>query len=332
MLRRFLSFILVAWAISAQAQQTAALQLKGSIKGTHEGKVYLQKYIDRYYQIIDSTSIAQDGTFYFDKEVLLPEIYGLSVTPDDEPFLLFLEKGDISVELNAEHPNYLGSSVTGSVNHDLYREFHKNRRRDISAFIQEHPASLAALYILYREFIDILPAAELDNNLSLLDPALQKSSYADIVREVLKTREVIDVGQQAPSFTITDINGKTVSLNDFLGKGYLLIDFWASNCPRCRRENPNIVKTYLDFKDKGFDVLAISLDRTRDAWIKAIEKDGLPYHHVSDLKWWGSDLVRLYGVRFLPVNVLVDKDGKIVGKNLKQEDLPNTLRRLLGEL
>lgn len=326
MIRCLFSVALVVWAFSAQAQP-ATLRLKGSVTGPSQGKVYLQKYIDRYYQIVDSAAINTDGTFSFSNTVVLPEIYGLSVSLSDTPFLVFLDEGNINVTLNTEH-GYRGSRISGSATHDLYTEFHRERGRDLTAFIQEHPKSIVPLYILYREYVSRLSSAEIQKNLSLVDNSLQETNYAKILRDVLKTRESTDIGQQAPNFTVQDVDGKTVSLSDFTGRGYLLLDFWASWCGPCRKENPNVVKAYNEYKDRGFDILAVSLDKTREAWLRGIEQDGLKYHHVSELNFWDSDIARLYGIRAIPANLLLDKDGKIIGKNLRGEDLNNTLRRL----
>lgn len=315
-------------ALNTNAQSATKLNLSGTVIGPSQGKVYLKKYIDRYYQIVDSATIGQNGQFSFSNEVVLPEIYGLSISLADTPFLVFLDEGAINVELKTER-GYFGSTITGSATHDLYSEFHRERGRDLTAFIQEHPKSLVPLYILYREYVSRLSSADIQKNLNLIDASLQETNYAKILRSVLQTRETTDIGQQAPDFTAQDTDGKTVSLADFTGKGYLLLDFWASWCGPCRRENPNVIKTYNEFKDRGFDILAVSLDKTRAAWLKGIAEDGLTYHHVSELKYWDSDIARLYGIRSIPSNLLIDKDGKIVAKNLRGSDLGSTLQQLL---
>lgn len=319
----------MAWVLAGHA----ALQLKGSVSGPHDGWVYLQKYIDRYYELIDSAAIAADGTFNFTNDVELPEIYGLSTShsADDTPLLVILDEGNVSVALNTEQKGYRGSRIEGSRQHQLYEEFHRQREANIVDFIRQHPADLAALYILYREQAPRLSSTDVLAYLELFETSLQQKSYAEILRKLVDVREVVSVGQQAPDFTIPDADGQPVSLSQLLGKGYLLIDFWASWCGPCRRENPHVVKTYEEFHDKGFDILGVSLDRSREPWLKAIEQDGLRWHHVSELKFWNSDAVRKYGIRTIPANVLVDNTGKIVARNLRGGDLSDTLRQLLGE-
>jgi thiol-disulfide isomerase/thioredoxin len=115
-----------------------------------------------------------------------------------------------------------------------------------------------------------------------------------------------------------------------VGGKYVLIDFWASWCGPCRAENPNLVKVYNDFKDKGFDIFGVSLDTDRKSWLKAIKDDNLTWHHVSDLKGWENSAAQVYGVRAIPANVLLDKDGYIIGKNLRGEDLRKKLEAVFA--
>ena len=307
-----------------------SLSLSGNVKGATSGKVYLQKFIDRYFENVDSANI-ENGKFKFNSKVELPEVYGLSLDQSGNSYLVFLDKGNITVDLDSAR-NYSNSVTKGSELQDLYLDYRKNARSiNISDFIKSHPKSLVAVYALYRDYSYRMSTEDIKSNLSLLDKSLQETPYAGILKDLLNTYQVVKIGNRAPNFHITDINGKNVQLKDYIGKGYLLLDFWASWCGPCRKENPNVVKTFRTFKDKGFDILAVSLDKSRDAWVKAIHDDKLNYNHVSELKYWNSEAAKLYGVRSIPGNFLIDKNGIIVAKNLRGDQLSEVLEQLLDK-
>lgn len=154
---------------------------------------------------------------------------------------------------------------------------------------------------------------------------MQKSQQAE---QRSKMQSGSMVGKAAPELNLPDKDGKIISLTSFRGK-YLLIDFWASWCGPCRQENPNVVKAYNEYKGKNFTVLGVSLDKEKDAWLQAIQDDGLAWTHVSDLKFWNSKAVGLYGFEGIPYNVLVDPQGKIIAESLRGFDLENKLQELL---
>jgi peroxiredoxin len=137
------------------------------------------------------------------------------------------------------------------------------------------------------------------------------------------------IGQPAPEINLTSPDGNEIALSSFKGK-IVLIDFWASWCGPCRKEMPNVVKAYAKFKGKGFEIYGVSLDNDKGRWIEAIAKDGITWPQVSDLKQWGSDVVKLYNIQGIPYTVLLDKEGKILAKNLRGEELEKKLGEVLN--
>jgi tetratricopeptide (TPR) repeat protein len=154
-----------------------------------------------------------------------------------------------------------------------------------------------------------------------------KSLYDD--EEFKKLTFVLAVGQKAPDFILNDIKGNKVSLSSKIGPKLLLIDFWAGWCAPCRQENPNVLKIYNEFREKGFDIIGVSLDRTKDDWIKAINDDKLPWTQVSDLNYFNCAAAKLYDVASIPANFLLDEKGMIIAMNLRGETLYNKVKEIL---
>ena len=323
---KLLSLIIVVSA-SAFIKDNSNLHINGIVKNVDSGKVYLQKFQNKMYVVIDSTEIV-NGKFKFSKNVELPEIYGLTLDTLKSTYLLFLEKNPISVQLDSSS-YYRNTVVTGSESQDLYLRYTKERNIKIDEFIKENPKSLVSAYVLYRFYSYRLSSEEIKSNIQLLDSSLWKTPYVKVLEELAKTIEKVSIGKKAPDFIANDTLDNPIKLSDHLGKGYVLLDFWAAWCGPCRRENPHVVQAYNKYKNKGFDIFAVSLDKSKEKWIQAIAKDNLTWTHVSDLLYWDSEPAKLYGVRGIPANFLIDKDGVIVAKNLRGKELDDILGELL---
>ena len=204
-------------------------------------------------------------------------------------------------------------------------------RKDMTAteteFIKNNPGSWVTLGMMKNRavIIDVPKFEPLYNNLT---DELKNSNDGRKMAAKLAIAQKLQVGQPFMNFVLNDTEGKPVSLEEFKGK-YVLVDFWASWCGPCRAENPHVLKAYNQFKDKNFDVVAISLDNKKDAWLKAIKEDGMPWTHVSDLKGFESVAAKEYGISAIPQNFLLDPQGKIIAQNLRGENLAKKLEEII---
>lgn len=197
-------------------------------------------------------------------------------------------------------------------------------------FVKQNPKSYVSPAII-NSLASVMSREEVESLINQLDPAVSKIPAIGELKARFISVKSVEIGQKAPDFTLNDPNGIPVSLSSKTGKNLLLVDFWAAWCGPCRRENPSVVKVYNEFKNKGFDVLGVSLDRAKEDWVKAISDDHLTWTHVSDLAYFNNAAARLYYVNSIPSNVLLDKNGVIVAKNLRGEDLYNKVKELLED-
>ncbi|HYG40216.1 MAG TPA: TlpA disulfide reductase family protein [Cytophagales bacterium] len=184
--------------------------------------------------------------------------------------------------------------------------------------------------IVFISLLDIFGSVDMDFAGNLARQYAKTFPKSEKAKNILASmpKPSPQVGETAPNIILPDPDGKSISLESLRGK-VVLIDFWASWCGPCRQENPNVVRVFNKYKDKGFTIYGVSLDKDRDRWLQAIEKDQLTWHHVSDLKFWNSKGAELYGVRSIPATYLIGKDGKIIAKNLRGEKLEFEIKRVL---
>jgi peroxiredoxin len=205
------------------------------------------------------------------------------------------------------------------------------RRRQEIAFVKAHPDYLVSAEAL-KDAVGYLPddIRIYDKLFKGLSKQVQNSKEGVSLKKTIDVFMTVSIGAEAPLFTSPDTAGLPINLKDFRGK-YVLLDFWASWCGPCREENPNVVKAYKQFREKNFTVLGVSLDQEnkKEAWVKAINDDGLVWNHVSDLKYWNNAVAKLYAIRSVPQNFLIDPKGKIVAANLRGEELFKKLQELI---
>ncbi len=213
-----------------------------------------------------------------------------------------------------------------------FSELNQKVKSTLKDYIKKNPASPVSGYIIYQDFGSNpnVPIEELEELVSYLDKDFLNTKFGKLAQQKIMQANGNKIGKKIMEFAQNDADGKSININDFKGK-YVLIDFWASWCGPCRMENPNVVAAYNKFKDKGFTVLGISLDQNKMAWVKAVEKDGLTWTHVSDLKGWNNEVAQKFGITSIPQNILVDKDGVILAKNLRGEALEQKLAEIFGK-
>jgi peroxiredoxin len=210
----------------------------------------------------------------------------------------------------------------------VYNQLDMEQKALVTDFTKSHPGSIVSAFEIYSNFSYNPRVGQLDSLYKMLDSNIQVSYFGREIQNTLVKEKLTAIGNPAPAFILNDVNGKPVALSASKGK-YTLLDFWASWCGPCRQENPNVVKAFHRFQGKGFDIFGVSLDTDKSKWAAAIKKDGLDWTQVSDLKGWKTDVVSLYGIKGIPMNYLLDKNGIIVAKGLRGEDLDKKLQELL---
>jgi thiol-disulfide isomerase/thioredoxin len=334
-------------------------------------RVYLNDLDKNGRTVTIDTSIVMDEKFYFDKKELLnsEEIRFITLDGSAGNFIILIQNDNLKVRLKKD--SLFNSDVVGSTSNEELKIFKKrqtdfatnsrkysgeraaalknadnaaaiavttkwsNAENDFKAYatqmVTDNNSSVVAPMILGEllnsKLLDATASRTIFNG---FDPQVQQSVMAKRIDAFLKKAESVTVGAKAPYFEGTNPEGKVIKLNEVLGK-ITLIDFWASWCGPCRRENPNVVSAYNKYHDKGFNIISVSLDRKggENAWKNAIIKDKMDWNHVSRLMYFGP-LAKLYNVNAIPATFLLDENGVIIATNLRGEQLHRKLEELLG--
>ncbi len=353
--------VLGAFACTQEKGYKIEVNLEGA-----EGTIVLQKRGDGKLVTVDSADFV-DNIAVLEGEVTIPEDYFLSIKDTRNRLVLFVENAE--VKITGKVDSMATANVEGSETHGEFKTIQDklNEMQDeymgiyrmaqeanaagdttkskelmekvqamyevsgqyIEDYIANNPASYVTPFFL-RQISFGKSVEQLDSILVALDPKLDASATIVQLKERVEKLKKVAVGQIALDFTQNDTEGNPVKLSEiYSANEYTLVDFWAAWCGPCRRENPNIVAVYNDYKDKGFTVFGVSLDNKKEDWLKAIEDDGLPWKQVSDLKGWKNEAAQLYAINSIPSSLLVDKTGKIIAKNLREEALREKIAELL---
>ncbi|ULQ53603.1 TlpA disulfide reductase family protein [Flavihumibacter fluvii] len=340
--------------------QNSRFEITGTVAGlADKSKIFLTNPDDPTDTI--ASTVSNKNSFVIKGTLPESKLYYLSFFPAEKKSLLFLDnnkiilKGDITkvqlFELNGSpaHTSFLqfqqkfdpyfkeyaklseAANKTG-VNDSLlqlYKSLVNQVAEAGDEFASAHKDQNIApfMWATIMQVVNDLPRVE--RSFLSMSPAVKASFYGKYLSDRINESKIGSIGSPAMEFVQADTSGKPVALSSFKGK-YVLVDFWASWCGPCRKENPNLVAAHSRFRDKNFTVLGVSLDNNRDRWIKAISDDQLNWTQVSDLQYWQNEVAVKYKIQTIPQNLLIDPNGVIIGKNLRGQELQLKLCELLG--
>ncbi len=336
----FAFIFLFTFSLLAQSK----VKISGIVKNSDYTKVDLLHVLSKSVQ--STSPIDKNGKFKLHVEVEKSDFYMLQFGENDFVFLVIEPKDKIKVEINGE--DLENPKISGSENSALFYQT-KNEMEKFAAkkekiqmeymkvmqdektflydFFTRNSTSLSTLFFI--DNLDDEDASIYTKLINSLADAHPENPYVTQLKADLKRDEALAVGTRAPEISLPNPDGEVLNLSDYKGK-VVLIDFWASWCSPCRIESPQMVKLYKNYKDKGFEIFGVSLDKDKNAWTKAIEKDKLEWVHVSDLLFWKSEAAKSYNINSIPFTVLIDKDGVIIAKGLRSKELEEKLAEIFN--
>ena len=342
--------------------------IKGNLSGeVADGTaVYLTKTDEKnQFQTIDTTEVLA-GAFSFKGIQESPELHYINVDYLKGNIPVIVENG--SIDISAQKDSLQFAKIKGTLQNDLFSDFLEASRelagkaqtmnrdmreaatiRDTAVmqslreeyfelqeeaknfeinFAKDHPnALISALIIAKAQIMKALPEDKIKEMYEVLAPEIKETSVGKKIQDNLENGAKTSVGSRAPNFSAPTPSGEELALNDVLGKATIL-DFWAAWCRPCRAENPNVVRIYDKYKEKGLSILGVSLDRRAEDWKKAIADDGLEWHHVSNVQYF-DEIAKLYNVNAIPATFILDENGVIVAKDLRGSALEAKIAEML---
>ena len=358
-----ITYLLAVAAVFAACNSNKGYTVTGTVEGAADGDtVYLQTIQGRQPVKLDSAVIT-NGTFTFKgaQDTAVNRYITYQAADKDGMMTIdfFLENGNINVKLTSGEED----SATGTPSNDAYQEIRtqlnglnsqmmaiynsmsdttltdeqreakgkemealENKMMEVTkAGIQKNITNPVGVHLLKQNFY-YMDVADLDPLMPQIPAAYENDEIIVKIKDNVEKMKATAVGQKFTDFEMQTPEGKTVKLSDYVGKGkVVLVDFWASWCGPCRREMPNLVEAYAQYKNKNFEIVGVSLDQSADSWKEAIEKLNITWPQMSDLKYWNCEGAKLYAVSSIPHTVLIDSDGTIIARGLHGDGLQQKL-------
>jgi peroxiredoxin len=352
------------------SQTPIKVTVSGNVFNLQQDSVAISQFNGQEYRDLLKAKLDKKGNFTINGNLPSKDIYVLRISKNQHINLILRDNSAIQVYGDGKNliqfMNLVGSEESTQLNKFIVRLEDYNRKKDsANVYLQQHPdqekavnESFTPLFQEFEAFKQEFFNANQNSPallplLSLFDPNQNFEVYEMLVDQIVKGFDGAPTvnfvksnylnfkakhdelafllpGKEALDFMQPKLDGKPLRLSDLRGK-VVLLDFWASWCGPCRRENPNVVKIYNKYKDAGFTVMSVSLDKDKNAWQEAIKRDNLSWtNHVSDFKAWSNEAAQLYKVTGIPFTVLIDKEGKIIKTNVRGEELEVLLKNVFG--